>query len=689
MQCLIDIFENNDDAWAIDKYVRSDYVSVAKEYGYIFGSSRTKREVERFLIDEMIKLISGTDITIAELAGVVNHLHLKNAVSTRQECAHALFFIRAIRFCTQAQPSYTASEQSWQKARVLLQTYHSLSDVLLGYIFPSNSNDLIAKSIIYLKGKGYKSNIIQGKVVFMPEFEVKILNRLQRDFRKLGALGLETVIQEMSLRHYDNEKQRFLLRPEPSVGQQLSLDRPWGYLFNLALANLHRPRSIKNKFETYSESVELARHYFGTKRLQSFTKFEDMHHTPQTILAAITRQIEYDQQFSIDQIAVKHMKKIMFGIFTSPKLSGVNVDLSLYLDIFEWASSRATHDKPLIFDVDIVFEALKHKYLQSSIKFALEKLSFSTSQINKGYLWPGHISLRNYYERPFVSVEQRYAYPNPNLCSYGFYSTLLELCKENGLNGKLIGDVTEELLGNALRDAGIKFLENKKYKISRGVRDELQINSAERECDFIVETESTVIFIELKRKTLTSDARAGSPLHSMIDIAQSLLHAQAQAGCHEYMLRRNGEIRYLDGSKIELKDRQVERVAVSMFGYFGVQDGFFVSQILNNLINGQIESENAEADEKINVHLREINRQFKTDEFREAYKDIRDQFIGSRFFSIPQILEILSNSSNNEEFEAELNYTKRSGTSCKDWFVDYHFLRGLRKPDIDKAKVAT
>lgn len=686
MQCLIDIFESNDDAWAIDKNLRSDYISVAQDYGYVFENSRTKREVEKFLTNEIIKLISGTDITAAELAEVVNHLHLKNAASPRQECTHALFFIRAIRFCTQAQSSYTASEQSWQKSRVLLQAYHSLSDVLPGYIFPPNSNELIAKSIIYLKGKGYRSSVIQGKVVFAPEFEVKILNRLQRDFKKLGALGLEIVIHEMSLRHYNNEMRRFLLRPEPSVSQQLSLDRPWGYLFNLALANLHRPKSIKNKFETYNESVELARHYFATKRLQSFTKFEDMYHTPQTILTAITRQIEYDQQFSIDQIAPNHMKKIMFGFFTSPRLSDINVDISLYLDIFEWASSRAMHDRPLIFDPVTVFKELKHKHLQSSIKIALEKLSFSTAQINKGYLWPNNIALRNYYERPFVSMEQRYAYPNPNLCSYGFYSTLLELCKKSGLNGKLIGDVTEELFASALRDAGIKFSENKRYKISKDAREELQINSTERECDFIVETNSTVIFIELKRKTLTSDARAGNPLHSMIDIAQSLLHAQAQAGCHEYMLRRNGEIQYLDGTKIELKDRRVERVAVSMFGYFGIQDGFFVSQILNNLINGQIESGNPEADEKINVHLREINRQFNTDKFRETYKDIRDQFISSRFFSIPQILEILSNSSNNEEFEAELNFTKRSGTNCKDWFWDYHYLRGLRKLDIDKAK---
>lgn len=690
MQGLIDIFESNDDAWAIDKDVRADYIVVAKEYGYVFERSHTKREVERFLIDRIIESISGADISSTELAGVGNHLHLKCAVSLHQECAHAFFFIRAIQFCTQIQPSYTTSEQAWQKAKIFLQAYYSISDLLPDHTLTFNANDLIAESIIYLRTKGYKSNVAQGKVVFAPVFEVKLLNRLKRNFRKLGALALDLVIHEMSLRHYDSEKRRFLLRPEPLlVGQRLRLDTPWGYLFNLALANLHRPRVIKNKFEIYNESVELARHYFGTKRLQNFSKFEDINLTPQTILAAVTRQIEYDQHFSIDQISVDHMKKIMFGIFTSPKLSERNIDLAPYLDVFEWVSSRAEHDRPLVFNQDIVLDALKYKYSQSTIKDALEKLSFKAPEVNKDYLRPSDISLRNYFERPFVFAEWKFAYPNPIICNYGFYSTLIEICKENGVDGKLIGDITEEFFGNALRGAGVKFLENRKYKVPNDVRKELQINSRERECDFVVETESTVIFIELKRKTLTADARSGSPLHSMIDIAQSFLHAQAQAGCHEYMLRRNGEILFLDGSKIELRGRKVERVAISMFGYFGVQDGLFVSQIINCLINGQIKSENTEADEKVNSHIREINHQFTTDIFNAAYENKIDRFTNSRFFSIPQILEVLSNSCSNEEFETELNYTKRTTTSCKDWFVDYHFIRGLHKPDLDKGSTAT
>lgn len=683
MQGLIDIFANDDDSWAIDKELRSEYAQVAEEHGYVFGSSRTKREVEKFLVDEIIKHITGLDISSADLNGVINHFHLKNAVSPRQEGAHALFFLRTIRACTQAQPYYTASKEGWTKAKSLLQAYHSLSYTPTDHTLPNDSIGLISTSIIYLKNKGYKAEIVRGQVVFSPEHESKILNRLQREFKKLGALGLDILIHDMSQRHYDKDIGRFLLRPEPSLKKEICLDTPWGYLFNLALANLHRPRIVKNKFENYCEVIDLARHYFGTKRLQTFTKYEDMNHTPQTILKAITRQIEYDQQFAIDQIAVPHMNKIMFGIFTSPKLA--NIDLSLYLEIYAWSSANATHDKLFIFDLDSVFRALKYKYLRSSIKVALDRLSFSISQINKGYLRPEHIYLRNYHQRPFVSIDERYAYTNPNLCGYGFYSSLLELCKEKGINGKLIGDITEDLLSEALRDKGIKFLENKEYKIAQDVRSELQINSKKRECDFIIETKSTVIFVELKRKTLTSDARSGSPLHSMIDIAQSLLHAQAQAGCHEYILRRNGEIRFTDGSKIELANRKVERVAVSMFGYFGIQDGFFVSQILNNLIGGQIKSDAPDADEKINTHLREINNQFKTDLFKKIYGEKANKFLESRFFSIPQILELLSNSSSNEAFEAELNHTKHSGTNCKDWFVDYHFLRKLRAPHNNKA----
>lgn len=685
MQGLIDIFANNDDAWALDKELRSEYTQVAEEYGYIFGSSKTKREVEKFLVDEIIKQITGVDISSAELNGVINHFHLKYAISPRQEGAHALFFLRAIRACTQAQPYYTTSEKGWAKAKTLLQAYHSLSSTPADYTLPNDFIDLISTSIIYLKNKGYKAEIVRGQVALSLEHELKILNRLQREFKKLGALGLDTLIHDMSLRHYDKDSGRFFLRPEPSIGRELCLNTPWGYLFNLALANLHRPRLAKNKYETYCEVTDLARHYFGTKRLQTFTKYEDMNHTPQTILKAITRQIEYDQQFAIDQIAVPHMNKIMFGIFTSPKLA--NINLSLYLEIYAWSSANATHDKLFIFDLDTVFRALNYRYLRSSIKAALDRLSFSISQINKGYLRPEHINLRNYHQRPFVSVEDRYAYANPNLCGYGFYSSLLELCKEKGINGKLIGDITEDLFGNALRDRGISFFENQKYKIPLDVRDELQINSKERECDFIIETKSTVIFVELKRKTLTSDARSGSPLHSMIDIAQSLLHAQAQAGCHEYMLRRNGEIQFLDGSKIELKNREIERVAVSMFGYFGIQDGFFVSQILNNVIGGEINSETPDADEKINIHLREINHQFNTDLFKRTYGDTANKFIESRFFSIPQILELLSNSSSNEEFETELNRTKHCGTNCKDWFVDYHFLRRLRALHDNKTDI--
>ncbi|PNQ64524.1 hypothetical protein C1141_09775, partial [Vibrio agarivorans] len=65
--------------------------------------------------------------------------------------------------------------------------------------------------------------------------------------------------------------------------------------------------------------------------------------------------------------------------------------------------------------------------------------------------------------------------------------------------------------------------------------------------------------------------------------------------------------------------------------------------------------------------------------FNEAYGKQRITFFNCRFFSIPQLMEMLSNSSNNEEFKVELNHTRHASTGSKDWFKDYQFLRKLKK----------
>jgi Holliday junction resolvase-like predicted endonuclease len=62
------------------------------------------------------------------------------------------------------------------------------------------------------------------------------------------------------------------------------------------------------------------------------------------------------------------------------------------------------------------------------------------------------------------------------------------------------------------------------------------------ECDLVIEASETVIFSEVKKKALTRQAKAGSDVYLLLDLAGSLLAAQVQAGWHEVRLRRHGHL---------------------------------------------------------------------------------------------------------------------------------------------------
>ena len=60
------------------------------------------------------------------------------------------------------------------------------------------------------------------------------------------------------------------------------------------------------------------------------------------------------------------------------------------------------------------------------------------------------------------------------------------------------------------------------------------------ECDIAVPTPEALVFLELKKKTLSRRARAGSDAELLLDLAGSLLDAHAQAGWHELRITRAG-----------------------------------------------------------------------------------------------------------------------------------------------------
>ena len=60
----------------------------------------------------------------------------------------------------------------------------------------------------------------------------------------------------------------------------------------------------------------------------------------------------------------------------------------------------------------------------------------------------------------------------------------------------------------------------------------------EPECDVVIEDENNIVFIEIKKKALTSASRAGDDIKLIIDLSNSILDAHLQTGQHELFPKR-------------------------------------------------------------------------------------------------------------------------------------------------------
>ncbi|HID7224918.1 hypothetical protein AB8T93_11605 [Klebsiella pneumoniae] len=677
MKDIINFLECSDSDWKIDLSVSYDYEEVAQKVGYIFnGPSKTKREVEEYLIQNIRIALQGDSITTNDFISIEKHININYFASNKKSHRNAYFFITYVRHLINVLDSYSNSLESWKLAKYFLGAYASISGNASFYT-PSikSKNEAIAESIKYLKAKGYKTSIYCGSVII--DDEDALLSAIKYKFNELGFHSISFILSSIK-ELYSFKSERYFFKKAPDAITNFIPEIPWGYLFNISLSNLHEVKYTRDTYKKFQYCIELTKNYFCIQGIQNSNQFSELIQTNDTILSSIQKNIIYDQHFPIEQIASKHFRKIIKGVFLSSKIISRDIKTNIYIDIFDWLNYRATHDTPYNFTIHDIAPSLEYKYSADELMDILNEISLNIESINKNYLRSEDISNKNYYTKPLIKINSVYIYINPTLSSYGFYYHLIKVCESKGVNGELIGSIIESFVLELLTRQKLNVLSNKKYKISKPHAKELSIKSDMRECDFIVETKKSVFFIELKRKTLTTEARSGDIVKSTIDLSQSLFHALAQTGCHEYLLRSNGRIDFTDGTYVELDNRRVERVVLSLFDFNALQDGAFVHEMLRVLIWSNIQSGDREKDNEMNKHLTELRNQYNTDLFQKEYITSKKFFFNCRFFSIPQLIEILSNSIDNDTFENEINRTRNITSGSKDWYIEYEYMRNLK-----------
>jgi hypothetical protein len=203
----------------------------------------------------------------------------------------------------------------------------------------------------------------------------------------------------------------------------------------------------------------------------------------------------------------------------------------------------------------------------------------------------------------------------------------------------------------------------------------------------VIEVPQTIIFSEIKKKALTRPARAGSDAHLLLDLAKSLLVAQVQAGWHEVRLRQHGHLdleRNGTVTRLELNDRQIERVAVSLFDFGSFQDRILLKQFLEATMHATFASTAPKLDKdfaEINAALVEIHNQVAA--LYPGQDEINQPFFNCWFLSVPQVLVLLDGVTDAAGFKAALWSCRHLVTGSSDLYFDLSYRRRLeRETDI-------
>jgi len=215
------------------------------------------------------------------------------------------------------------------------------------------------------------------------------------------------------------------------------------------------------------------------------------------------------------------------------------------------------------------------------------------------------------------------------------------------------------------------------------------IDGEHGECDLIIDADSVVVLAEVKKKSLTRRARAGSDAHLLLDLAGSLLAAQAQAGWHEVRLRRLG---YLDvkrngiTTRLELNGREIERVAVSLFDFGSFQDRILLTRFLETNMNVRFTPADSRLSPKfdeINDALVQIREQVAA--LHPGEQAVNQPFFHCWFLSVPQLLVLLDDVTSGAGFKEALWKSRHIVTGSSDLYFDLAYRKNLDTRAAAKA----
>lgn len=605
-----------------------------------------------------------------------------------------LMTIKVIRDAFERESNYLpifSEQDKWKQAIISAKNYnvfrpntHSVNLQELRRDYPEDFDR--GTSVKRLIQNGCQIEIHGSKIEIIHGLNDAI-NELESKIKSVGGITLAATLFNnlTSGKLYSERFQRYLFARETSMlafNQRPQI--PYGFLLNLALKYPTENPKNKNFEKLLVEIVELATTLInGVYGCQPYSSWSFHFQSGETIIEFCTETVLWDTLFSIPQcrptLAAEINEELFSFIDDAVFESTIGFSREQFSELMNAiTSSYRNVNGPIIIYLSKVVKVLNTispHTLQNMLVFCSHKLAANTN-----YVDPTDYTSITFGTKPLIGLsDTKFLLMDKSWSAPSFFEVFAARFRESF---KLLGKDLDHELGNQLELFLQKKLSMKGILFASGNYNE---NVTKGECDFVIESDKGIVLIELKKKPLTAKSKSGIDINVLIDLTQSILKAQIQAGRTEIILKEKGEITITSKNNktqtVHYNGRRVERVVLTQLEYGGFQDRTFIHQFLKALLTHTYGT--SSDDQQIKGRFQDISKMQRT--WYEQYLKLKEldksferfPFFNCAFLSLPQVLEVINLSSDNNSFYENLTKGKAVALGTLDWYKDFEYASGI------------
>ncbi|MGZ5011530.1 MAG: hypothetical protein ACXV74_11270 [Methylobacter sp.] len=572
------------------------------------------------------------------------------------------------------------NQDKWIKVILAVFALKKFSDYEPSMV-SEDRNFIVANAAKRLQSRGYQLGI-KGSAFFFTDGEVeRCCSELDLLIKKIGgAYVIFGLLQNLKEKARFSEGRYFVGRRAQTMPLQDHWPSiPFGYLLNLSLRHMDRKTyCVKSDIVTFHEIIKLAGDIVAVMDLEVYNAWEFMSSDYSYFPKYLQGILAGDFCLDFRQIVAKDAAVMISGLFNWVDASLMEKELGWTIsDAIILANEVLGKADPKQINLLIRVEALtKATGLKPQIMHRmLPHFTHKTTELNNQFLTPWDAKTTNFDSKPFIwQPGNKLLLVSPPFCSIGFYEAIAAAVRplyKKDVSDINIGNEIEPMLGRVFQSHGIEpSVISGKYKIGKVVYD----------CDLAIESSNAVILFEIKKKPLTKAAMSGLTLEGILDLCLSMIKAQIQLSRQEIELMKSGHIQFENGNRIELGNRSIERIALTLIDWGSAQSHVVSNNILSMLASSTINATNISHQQendisKINKLTKDLGIQMKN--IKQLKGDSKQPFFNCLFLGIPQILFFLNGSKNADEFHKNIKTIQLISTGRLDNYHTHLYMKNM------------